>query len=89
MKRYCRAGTFAKSASSPFAIFTNGLNRFLEILATAIPTRKAEARRRKALAAMAEMIGAIVLARAIDDEALSAQLLDAVREDLIDRSAEG
>jgi hypothetical protein len=46
-------------------------------------------RRRKALAAMAEMIGAIVLARAIDDEALSAQLLDAVREDLIDRSAEG
>ena len=38
---------------------------------------------------MAEMIGAIVLARAIDDEALSAQLLDAVREDLIDRSAEG
>jgi len=27
--------------------------------------------------------------RAIDDEALPAQLLDAVREDLIDRSAEG
>ncbi len=35
-------------------------------------------RRRRALATYASMVGAIVLAHAVDDEALSAEILDAV-----------
>jgi TetR/AcrR family transcriptional repressor of nem operon len=42
----------------------------------------AAARRRKALATMASLVGALVLARAIDDRALSDEILQATAAEL-------
>ena len=63
------------------AAFTAGLRPLLDIIARALPGSKA-AQRRKALAAMSTMVGAIVLARAVDDPALSEEILTATARDL-------
>ncbi len=46
------------------------------------PGKARAARRDKALATFAGMVGAIVLARAVDDAELSADILEAVRESI-------
>ena len=62
--------------------FREGLMRLVDILATAVPGTKA-ARRKRALAAMAQMVGAVVLARAVDDTALSDEILSAAKQALL------
>ena len=62
----------------------NGLKGLLEVLEQSVPGRSPEQRRKAALAAMAQMVGAVVLSRIADDEALSDEILAAVRSDLID-----
>lgn len=62
-------------------IFTQGLEALLGRLTALLPGRSKAARRRKALAKAAAMIGALILARAADDAALSEELLAAVREE--------
>jgi len=57
------------------AAFTKGLRDFLDILATFVPGRSAAARREKALATMSGMVGAMVLARAVNDADLSKEIL--------------
>lgn len=59
--------------------FTDGVKSLVAVLARAIPGRARAARRRQALATFAGMVGAIVLARAVDDAELSAEILKAVR----------
>ncbi|PWC89355.1 TetR family transcriptional regulator [Azospirillum sp. TSH100] len=71
-----RQGGVARSA------FTRGLRPFLNVLDRLIPCRSAEARRRTALATLSGMVGALILARAVDDPALSAEILDAARTSL-------
>ena len=63
--------------------FTEGLQSLVGILEKAIPARSKAARRRKALAAMAQLVGALTLARAVDDPALSDELLAASRRELL------
>ena len=46
-----------------------------------MPARDAEAKRRKAIHAYASWVGAMVLARATDDEALSREILEAVAKE--------
>lgn len=58
-------------------IFTEGLNRLAMILARVVPEPTEAARREKALATMASLVGAVVLARAVDDTALADELLAA------------
>jgi TetR/AcrR family transcriptional regulator, transcriptional repressor for nem operon len=53
------------------------LEPFLQLLSNAIPGRSKAVRRRKAIATMAELIGTLILARAIDDPALSDEILAA------------
>jgi TetR/AcrR family transcriptional regulator, transcriptional repressor for nem operon len=55
--------------------FTAGLESSLALLSNAIPRRSKAERRRKAIAALAEMIGAMILARAVNDPALSDEIL--------------
>jgi TetR/AcrR family transcriptional repressor of nem operon len=43
-------------------------------------------KRQRAIAAYASMVGALLLARAVDDEALSVEILEAVRESLARRT---
>ena len=56
--------------------FTQGLRRRVNALQGVLPGRGA-ARRRKALATMAGMVGALMLARAVDDPKFSDEILDA------------
>jgi TetR/AcrR family transcriptional repressor of nem operon len=42
--------------------------------------RTEAARRRKALSTMSTLVGAMLLARAVDDEKLSEEILEAVKE---------
>ncbi len=58
------------------------LNSAFELLAKLVPGRSKAARRRKAIGTYASLVGALVLARAVDDDALSREILDTVREDL-------
>ena len=74
----------ARHARPVRAAFREGLMRLVEILANVLPGARA-ARRRRALATMAQLVGAIVLARAVDDQALSDEILRASRHELLAR----
>jgi TetR/AcrR family transcriptional repressor of nem operon len=58
-------------------VFSEGLESLVGILTRVLPGRSAAAKRRKALAAMAQMVGALAIARAVDDDALSQEILAA------------
>ncbi len=65
------------------AAFAEGLESLIGILEQAIPGRSKAARRRKAIAAMAELVGALILARAVGDPVLSDEILNAARRELV------
>jgi TetR/AcrR family transcriptional regulator, transcriptional repressor for nem operon len=56
---------------------TAGLEPTLALLSNVVPGRLKAQRRRKAIAALAEMVGAMILARAVNDPALSDEILAA------------
>jgi TetR/AcrR family transcriptional regulator, transcriptional repressor for nem operon len=72
-----RSGKVVRSA------FAEGLEPLLDILTDAIPDRSKAARRRKAVAAMAALVGALGLARATEGSPLSDEILDAARRELL------
>ena len=49
----------------------------------AIPGRSKAVRRRKAVTAMAALVGALTLARAVEDPSLSDEILAAARRELL------
>src|SRR4051794_13004984 len=61
---------------------TEGFSAMIDILARVIPGRTNAAKRQQALATYASLIGAQVLARAVDDRALSEEILQAVADSL-------
>ena len=63
--------------------FAEGLEPLIEILAKSAPGSSKKARRRKALAAMSGLVGALLLARAVGDAKLSDELLEATRRELL------
>ncbi len=65
------------------SVFAHGLEPLIEIIAKAVPGRSKSGRRRKAVAAVAELVGALMLARAVDDRALSNEILDAAKQELL------
>jgi TetR/AcrR family transcriptional repressor of nem operon len=73
----------ARSGKSVRKTFADGLQPLLAILAKALPESSKAARRRKAVATMAAMVGALTLARAVEDTALSDEILEAVRQELL------
>ena len=76
-------GTDAARASSGLrGVFAEGLRALVDILTDALPGFSKPAKRRKAVAAMATMVGAVTLARAVDDPGLSEEILDAARQEL-------
>lgn len=60
------------------AAFTEGVRSLVDILTRLVPGRSKQAKREKALAMYASMVGALVLARAVDDAELSEELLQSV-----------
>jgi TetR/AcrR family transcriptional repressor of nem operon len=67
--------------------FAQGLEPLIDILTRVAPGRRKAARRRKAIAALAELVGALVLARAVGVAPLSDELLDAARCELLSPAA--
>lgn len=59
-------------------VLTEGLQQHVALLEQMVPGKTAAARHEKALATYAGMIGALVLSRAVNDPALSRELLQAV-----------
>jgi TetR/AcrR family transcriptional repressor of nem operon len=74
------AGRCAKPVRTAF---TEGLEPLIEVVANAVPGRTKAVRRRKAVAAVSELVGALILARAVDDPALSDEILEAARAELL------
>jgi TetR/AcrR family transcriptional repressor of nem operon len=58
---------------------TEGAKGQIAVLEELVPGEDEAAKRKQALATYAAMVGAIVLARAVDDEAMSLEVLEAVR----------
>jgi TetR/AcrR family transcriptional repressor of nem operon len=57
------------------AVFTKSVLSMVELLTQLVPGKSKRAKRERALATFASMVGAIVLARAVDDADLSAEVL--------------
>jgi TetR/AcrR family transcriptional repressor of nem operon len=68
------------AARQPRAVrraFTDGFRARVDAWLKLVPGRSAAARREKALATMAGLVGALMLSRAVDDPALSDEILEA------------
>jgi TetR/AcrR family transcriptional regulator, transcriptional repressor for nem operon len=74
----------ARQGSSVRSAFTRGVRTALEMLTRLSPGKSARARRKRALATYASMIGALVLARAVDDPELSEEVLKSVLASIAD-----
>lgn len=73
-------GEVTRQSPAVRASFTEGFEKLTDILAGSLPEEGD--RRRKALTIMATIAGAVVLARAVDDEQLSDAILGAARQSL-------
>jgi TetR/AcrR family transcriptional regulator, transcriptional repressor for nem operon len=74
----------ARSGKAVRKAFAEGIEPLLGILTEAIPGKSRAVRRRKALTAMAALVGALTLSRAVEGNALSNEMLDAVHRELLD-----
>jgi TetR/AcrR family transcriptional regulator, transcriptional repressor for nem operon len=77
----------ARSGKEVHDAFAEGLEPLLEILAQSMPGRTKTVRRRKAVAAMAALVGAVSLARAVGDPALSEEIIAAVHDEILAAAA--
>lgn len=66
-------------------VVTDGINAFIGQLMQLVPGKSKAARRRQALTDFAAMVGAVTIARAVDDPALSKDVLDAVASSLLEQ----
>jgi TetR/AcrR family transcriptional regulator, transcriptional repressor for nem operon len=77
------SGDAARCGKPVRKAFAEGLEPLIDILAEVSSGRTKAARRRKATATLAELIGTLILARAVGDAALSDEILDAARRELL------
>jgi len=63
-------------------VVTEGLLGLIGLLTRVVPGRSAAAKRERALATMASLVGALVLARAVDNKTLSEEILQATAASL-------
>jgi TetR/AcrR family transcriptional regulator, transcriptional repressor for nem operon len=78
----------ARSGKVVRKAFAEGIEPLLDILAEAVPGKSQAVRRRKALAAMAALVGALTLARAVEGTELSDEMLNAVLRELLAAAGE-
>jgi TetR/AcrR family transcriptional repressor of nem operon len=69
--------------------FAEGLEPLIDILAKSAPGGSKAARRRKALAAMSGLVGALLLARAVGKNEFSDEILEATRRELLAAGGRG
>jgi TetR/AcrR family transcriptional regulator, transcriptional repressor for nem operon len=63
---------------------TDHVRSVVELVTKVLPGKSKAARRRKAIGTFATFVGALVMARAVDDRALSKEILDAARATVTD-----
>lgn len=63
--------------------FTEGLRLRVAAMQSVLPRRSAAEQRKKALATMASLVGAMILSRAVDDPKLSGEILEAVAASVV------
>jgi TetR/AcrR family transcriptional repressor of nem operon len=68
----------ARHGSPVRSAFTNGVRSALDMLTQLVPGKSRHAKRQRAVSIYASMIGALVLARAVDDSELSEEVLQSV-----------
>jgi TetR/AcrR family transcriptional regulator, transcriptional repressor for nem operon len=73
----------ARSGPLVHDAFADGLEPLIALLAQSAPGSSKAARRRKAVAAMSGLVGALLLARAIGKRELSDEILEATRRELL------
>jgi TetR/AcrR family transcriptional repressor of nem operon len=87
-ERGCAFATLGSDAArQPRSIrsaFANGLKPMIKILSGLVPGASPAVRRRKAISTMAEMVGAMVLARSVDDPKLSREILATVSNSVVE-----
>jgi TetR/AcrR family transcriptional regulator, transcriptional repressor for nem operon len=69
----------SRQGSAARRAVTDHMRSAIDLLTKLVPGKAKAARRRKAISAYATLVGAMVLARAVDDRALSQEILDAAR----------
>lgn len=72
-------GDTARQTEDVRHAYGNGLDALIDILAKTMPEETPEARRQSAIVALSAMAGAITMARAVGDPALSDEILGAAR----------
>ena len=75
---------FTRQPHSIRHAFTDGVRRRLDALRDLMPGPSPSARRRRAVATLAGLVGALMLARAVDDPELSDEILKAARTTFAD-----
>jgi TetR/AcrR family transcriptional regulator, transcriptional repressor for nem operon len=79
-----------EDAASPIRQrFTQGLRGMADMVGRLLPEGPAERRRRQALASISTLVGAVTLARAVNDPALRDELLEAARSAALPAILEG
>ncbi|MGH6672217.1 MAG: TetR/AcrR family transcriptional regulator [Xanthobacteraceae bacterium] len=73
----------ARSGPLVHDAFADGLEPLIDLLAKSAARSSKKVRRRKAVAAMAGLVGALLLARAIGKRELSDEILEATRHELL------
>ncbi len=76
------AGDVARSSQETRAAYTRQVDVYLDLIARLVSADKRKARRVKAIAALATLVGAVSLARAVNDAALSGEILKAAADEL-------
>lgn len=76
------ASDAARYGGAVRSTFGAGIKSYLDMLSDVAPGRSAEAKRKKALSSLSEMVGAVILARATGDAALSDEILNATVSNL-------
>lgn len=82
----CAVATMANDVSRSKArsrsAYTRQVNIYLDLLVSLIAIEKRKSRRAKAIAALATLVGAVSMARAVNDDKLSRELLRAAADEL-------
>ena len=69
----------ARRGSGVRRAVADGLRSAFNLLSGLVPDKSKAARRQRAISTYASLVGAMIMARAVDDEALSQEILNAVR----------
>jgi TetR/AcrR family transcriptional regulator, transcriptional repressor for nem operon len=82
-------GDVARRRKPVRRVFTDGFEKLIVILAKAAPGRTKAEKRKRAIAAFSEMVGAMVLARAVGEPTLATEILQVAMSDLTSKIAQG